>query len=62
MIWRNYSVLPKVPSSYPLSPQRGEKVRVRGDKKKLIHSQAEACHPFAKSGAYARAGGPLCVW
>jgi hypothetical protein len=31
-LWR----LPKVSSSYPLSPQRGERVRVRGDKKRLL--------------------------
>jgi hypothetical protein len=31
--------LPKVPSSYyPLSPRRGERVRVRGDEKKLLAS------------------------
>jgi hypothetical protein len=28
--------LPKVLSSYPLSPQRGERARVRRDKKKLL--------------------------
>jgi hypothetical protein len=28
--------LPKVLSSYPLSPQRGERARVRGEKKKLL--------------------------
>jgi hypothetical protein len=33
--------LPKVLSSYPLSPQRGERVRVRGDKKKLLASSID---------------------
>jgi hypothetical protein len=28
--------LPKVSSSYPLSPRRGKRVRVRGDEKKLL--------------------------
>jgi hypothetical protein len=28
--------LPKVPSFFSLSPQRGERARVRGDRKKLL--------------------------
>jgi len=44
--------LPKVLSSYPLSPQRGERVRVRGGKKKLLATSI-ACllgsQPFHKN-------------
>jgi hypothetical protein len=35
--------LPKVSFSFPLSPRRGERFRVKGDKKKLLANAATAC-------------------
>jgi hypothetical protein len=37
--------LPKVLSFYPLSPQRGERVRVRGDRKKLLATSINLPNP-----------------
>jgi hypothetical protein len=42
------SRLPKVLSFSPLSPQRGERVRVRGGKEKTFGNKYKS--PFAKGG------------
>jgi hypothetical protein len=44
--------LPKVSSSDPLSPQRGERARVRGDKKNLLAMSINILlHKFRGRGA-----------
>jgi hypothetical protein len=45
--------LPKVPASFSRSPQRGERARVRGDRKKLL-ANGIVSKKFDKRGTEAR--------